>query len=59
MLERVYSVAEMAEHFGVSKRTVYNWIDDLGLDSYITRLGGKLVIRERDLMAYLDSQRLG
>jgi excisionase family DNA binding protein len=59
MMEKVYTVAEMAEHFGVSKKSIYNWIEFRGLGPYMTQLGGRFVVREKDLEAYLDSQKVG
>lgn len=58
-MEKVYTVKQIAEHYGVSLKTVYNWREKYGMGKYMTMLGGRYAIREKDLEAYLDSQKIG
>ena len=58
-MEKVYTVAEIAKHYGVTPKAVYNWMDERDLAAYMTRLGGRFVCREKDWEAYLDSQKNG
>lgn len=51
--DRLYTVAEVAEHMRVSNMTVYRLIKAGELGA--VRVGKNYRIRERDLTAYLDA----
>ncbi len=50
IMSEYYSVEEVAELFGVSRRTVRNWINEGKLEAYI--VGGRLI---RVLSSSLDA----
>ena len=39
----ILHIDEIAEQLRVCRKTVYNYIDNRGLDKYISRVGGRLV----------------
>jgi excisionase family DNA binding protein len=57
-MEKVYTIKQVAEHFGVSDRTIYNWVKNHGMGSYCINLGGKMAIMEKDLSRYLEDSRI-
>jgi excisionase family DNA binding protein len=53
-LERLYTVAEVAERLAVSRQTVYNWLWSGDLPRHRIGLTGRVLrIRECDLEEYL------
>lgn len=51
MAERWYSVDEIAAHLGVSRETVYRWIDHKGLPAHRIGKFWKLKVTEVDAWA--------
>ena len=57
-----YTLAELSERIGVSKRTIYNWVNPkaeknpLGFGP-ITRGGRKKYFRRQDVEAYLEGRQ--
>jgi excisionase family DNA binding protein len=62
--ERWYSVDEIAAHLGVSRETVYRWIDHKGLPAHRIGKFWKLKVTEVDAWARTgptasDAERVG
>lgn len=55
--DRLYTVAEVAEHMRVSNMTVYRLIKSGAMPA--VRVGKSYRMRQRDLEAYLDASRTG
>lgn len=51
MPERWYSVDEIAEHLGISRETLYRWIDHKGLPAHRIGKFWKLKVSEVDAWA--------
>ena len=53
------TLREVADTVKVSETTVRRWVRDGSLVAYKVGKRGQLRVRERDLEAYLESQRVG
>ena len=54
-LPRLCSIKKVAQHCDVCTKTVERWISSRELPSY--RLGGRVLVSEQDLLAYLQKHR--
>lgn len=54
MPERWLSVAEIAEHLGISKDSVYNWINEKGMPSH--RIGKLWKFKASEVDKWVKSQ---
>ena len=53
---KVYSLDELAEFFGVTKRTIYNWKDEGRL--HLTIVGSKTYMTEKQLNEFLSNHEV-
>lgn len=56
-LPRVFSIAELAEHLRLSRRTITSALSSGVLDHY--RVGSRALIPEPAVVSWLESQRVG
>lgn len=54
---KLMTIAESAEYAGISKTTLYKYLDICNVP--VIRVGGRTLIDECDLLAWLESQRQG
>jgi len=52
MKERLLSVGEICKYFGISRDTVYKWIETKGLPAY--RLGRLWKFKQKDVDEWLE-----
>jgi len=50
--DRLLSLAEVRQTVGVSRATIWRWINERGLR--VVRVGGVIRVRESDLRAFLE-----
>lgn len=56
---KLYSLDELAEHFGVSKRTIYYWRDRQGFPAPIKLAPFTIRWRQADVEKWIESKRNG
>lgn len=57
--EKLYTVKDVAERFGVSHRTVLNWINDGEIAFYrVGRERGVIRIGEHHIQEYLETRQI-
>lgn len=56
-LPKVFSIAELADHLRLSRRTITGALSSGTLDHY--RVGSRALIPEPAVVAWLESQRVG
>ena len=56
-LPRLFSIQQVAEHTGLSRRTVVRALSDGDLEHY--RMGARAVIPETAIIAWLEANRVG
>ena len=56
MNERLLTASELAERLGFTAGTIVDWVERGGMPAF--KVGGRLRFREKEVLAWLETQRL-